>query len=303
MNDYFINIIWLIFWTVVVISIINMVSSKKMIRIVSQNLKNIKSSDLINFSDIKKFQNNNTYKYIQITVVFTMVILFLYAVFSEDNTYLVIIFLLFAILGIIGFFLPHTDDWFKKFAENNGFYYFKEGILEASISGLIFQLGSSALFKNVIALRINNHDVIFFHYEYKINDAYEKIYQFTIFEIEFDTIFPTIILSPKKSFLQADLFVSHDGFVKPVSIHLDGKMYESHELVAEEKYQLEVLQIFTLDFIEELTKYNNLRLEFNNNKINIIYENFVIDRTEIENIFRLANYLVVKIGPTKGLID
>lgn len=272
--------------------------SEEVIQIEDSDLKNLENSDGIIFLDT---DNNTILKLCGYAIGLIVLLSFVYFVGSGNPIYLL------ATLSIAIPYMLFLSDAinksFKDFATENQFYYSRKGFVN-DVSGPIFNLGHSHSFKNIIKLRMKNHKVIFFHYEYETGSGKNRrSYAFTILEVKFDAHLPRMLLNPKKSILETELFNAYEGVVKPMKINLDGGLCNTHELIAENNFQLEALEIFTTDFSDELAKYEDLRLDFDNNSINIICEGEISNKTELEEMFKIADHLIERIDPIKDAIS
>jgi len=271
---------------------------KKTVRIKDDELKNIETSDEIIFTDIK---NTTVSKIYGCIILIGIASTYLYSIASDDGTYLLITILISLIY--IFFSSRYTNKSFKDFAAENRFYYQKEGMVNDA-SGPIFNLGCPTNFENIIGLKIKNHKTLFFHYEYETGSGKNKSsHYFTILEIKFDATFPRILLNPKKSLLETNITNEFEGVLDPIEINLDGELCDTHELITEKNFQLEALQIFTPDMIGGLADYEYLRLDLDNNNVNIIREYAIDNRTDFEKMFKLADYLIEKIDPIKDAVS
>ncbi len=226
--------------------------------------------------------------------VFVIVLaLFLFAVVEF------VIFNIFAIFSSIliyaGIFAAIAERWFMgNFAKTIGFKY--EGSAPLStVSGKIFEIGSSRSITNVISGEYKGHPFRLFHYKYvqRIDGRRDKTFPFTVMEITFEDIrFPHMALRSRR---MPKFFRSGKD---ELEISLEDEFRSHFQLFCKDNYQIEALQIFNTDTLTLLRDTaSDFSIEFADNKV-YIYDNIHIrNKKDLHELYEVSEKIFDSIGP------
>jgi hypothetical protein len=202
---------------------------------------------------------------------------------------------IFGLLALYGFVSSMVrKKFFYDFAISIGFTYRGKALSE-EFEGSLFNNGHSRHVNNLIEGRIDEKEVKIFDYSYTIGSGKNKTtYRFNIAEIVFKYHLPLIVLTEKTGFF--NMTPDIDVEKNPVKLQLEGDFNKFFNLETEKEFEIEVLQIFTPDLMNDLCdKWKHLSLETTDDRL-YIYENKMVDNTdELETFVKLAKRLISQI--------
>ena len=191
-------------------------------------------------------------------------------------------------------------EFMKQFAAANNFSYTLNGNTKG-LDGELFKIGHNQAVADVICGNYINCPITLFSYRYITGSGKNsRTYHATVFELNFGTKMPNILLKKKANFLNEPIFAESflGNTVKRKELQLEGNFNDYFTLEVEEEYEIEALQILTPDFMEELIeKAKSFNMEIVNDHI-FIYNNKIIStKQELYDFYELAEYFVQKLGP------
>ncbi len=236
-----------------------------------------------------------------ILIIPIMVIILVSSFSSENNIMkdilgsligLSVVFIFFFIFDIVH---QSKKIFFQEFAKSINFEY-QDTLNGNQLEGSLFSNGNNKYISNVLIGKIENKEVKIFCYSYSVGAGkYKRIYNFQIIEIITDFHLPDFILKEKGLF---KIFSSIDLKNKKINqLKLEGDFNQYFDLEVEKEFEIEVLQIFTPEFmVKLLEKGSHLSVESIQNKI-YIYENKSINtKKELENMMSLTKEFIYKIN-------
>jgi hypothetical protein len=198
------------------------------------------------------------------------------------------------------------DEFMHQFAEANGYTFSPYGGNFGMLDGALFRLGNSdsRSVRNVVSGTYLGNPIALFDYSYKIDMGENRqIHYYTVFQLQFDAAMPDLLLE-KKNFLSSDILLGQ----LPEHIKLEGDFNKYFSLSVKKGYEVEALELFTPDVMEELEeKCKNLSIEIINNHL-FIYDNKTIrTKADLDALYDIAQYFVQKLGPVlarmKGSVE
>lgn len=152
----------------------------------------------------------------------------------------------------------------------------------SAMTGNLFKIGYNKQVRNVIIGLYNNLPIRIFNYIFSTGSGkHRKDYRYTIFEIETKSEIPDMVLLKNDFFAFTDLNTLTSGKEK---LSLEGDFNEYFKLYIPKDFQIEALQIFTPDVMQELIdkfKTVDMNIEVNANKIYLFYEKVIGKKDEI----------------------
>jgi hypothetical protein len=189
-----------------------------------------------------------------------------------------------------------AHEFFKAFAEANHYSYAELGDIP-NLSGRVFNLGHDKKFTDIITGQFQGLPMNLFNYSYKIDRGLdpkthrqnEETHSFTILRIGFNSTLPEVVLNPTRN-----TAVGTQGLVR---IDTPGEFDKKFNLWSAKEFELEALQIFGLDIMEDiLAKFQKFSLEFTGNNTLIYYDGWWdIDKKSLQVIFEYAEFLIAKL--------
>ena len=235
--------------------------------------------------------------YVSYFLIATLIFEIFCAIFNI-NFYILPLFFLLAGYMVIQQRIQH--EFMKQFAAANNFSYTLNGNTKG-LDGELFRIGHNQAVADVICGTYLNCPITLFSYRYITGSGKNsRTYHATVFELNFGTKMPNILLKKKANFLNEPIF--SESFlgetIKRKELQLEGNFNEYFNLEVEEGYEIEALQVFTPDFMEELIeKAKAFSMEIINDHI-FIYNNKIIStKQELYDFYELAEYFVQKLGP------
>ena len=256
-------------------------------------------ADLINTGPVVNNVRQATFHYLK-THPFYYILIFLLLFIGITLTIRTSVphFLVFAVMGIflvIGIVSNQMRSYLmEQFAKSLGFSYEPKGDL-TTVAGTIFNVGHSQEMKNVISGKDGDgHPIRIFSYNYTVGSGKNAhTYYFTIFENTFLGKMPHILLHKQSFFADIEPDLSGAEHIK-----LEGDFGKYFSLSVEKEFEIEALQIFTPDFMQELIENaKKLNFEFFQSKLYIYTPGFIGSREELDSLFNLSNELCVRLEP------
>lgn len=197
-------------------------------------------------------------------------------------------------------FTKVAERWFMgNFAETKGLKYETSAPI-STVDGKIFEIGRKRSIKNVITGIYKKHPFRLFHYSYtrkhgKHDENYDStraIMPFTVMEIIFDDIrFPYIALQSRKM----PKFTTLKSNEREISLEDD--LNNHFRLYCTDNYQIETLQIFSIEFLSFLRDTaSEFSIEFAKNKIYIYDDKFIHNKEDLNEIFEVSKRISDSIG-------
>lgn len=171
----------------------------------------------------------------------------LVAVTIQDGSfdYLRIFAIFYVIIAVYVYHIQNKvrSSFWKQFAEINGWQYERLGDVNQE-SGIMFRQGNARNMSNIIKGNIDGRQFKIFNYQFSIGSGKNKeTYYYTVFAFKFNGSFPHIYLNNK-----------HNSYGVKVGemIPVPGEFEKKFSLSAPRKYEIEALEIFTPDVLENL---------------------------------------------------
>lgn len=200
--------------------------------------------------------------------------------------------ILFLFFGFI--FFKARKVFFTEYAKKIGFS-FQGSEVSTEFTGSLFNNGHSRRATNLIKGIILNNPTKIFDYTYTIGQGKNRTtYHFDVLEIQSSQHLPIFTLKEKSGFLNfaPNIDVEKNG----TKLNLEGDFSKYFNLEVEKEFEIEVLQIFTPEFMADLCEhFKHLSIETTENRI-YIYENKLIQNTDdLDLIVFLAKKIIRKI--------
>jgi len=252
-------------------------------------------------TDVGKYARKKYFKNFLIATLIAIIIesflfYFMLKQFSVDPNLLVI-----PIISIFAYYFylrqKVEDAFFQQFAILNGFDFQKYGLPE-NLNGSLFSIGHSYTGLDLVNGKFLDTQCILFNYQYTVGEGKSShTYNYTISRMDYSSSLAPIFLRAKGHMFGGTLSkdISRDDKER---VTLEGDFDKYFDLWTEKGFELEALQVFTPDFMEQMqTNWKTFSLEFKNNQIYIYAHHMITKDDELENMYKLAKYLVSKITP------
>ncbi len=206
------------------------------------------------------------------------------------QTTIITIILLGTAFIVYGRIYSKVDNrFYEQIAEVNGYGYEPKGYVEAI--GHVFQIGDSRKFEDIISGTFENHSLKLFVYSFTTGSGKHRVtHKLSICELTFPTKTPNIVLNAKN-------FSSYSLFdFKLDKLKLEGDFHKYFTLYCEPGYEIEALQIFTPDIMQDfIDKSRAYDVEFIKDKVYIMSPRSLKTRSEISFMFGFAHHLISKL--------
>ena len=188
------------------------------------------------------------------------------------------------------------DEFMRQFAEANGYTFSPRGGSVEALDGTLFRLGSfgGQVIRDTVSGQYLGNPISLFDYQYATGGGkHKEVHFYTVFQLQFDTAMPDLLLE-KKDIFSSDILLGH----LPEHIKLEGDFNKYFSLSIKKGYEIEALEIFTPDVMEELEeRCKNLSIEIINSHL-FIYDNKIVrTKAELDALYDVAQYFVQHIGP------
>lgn len=203
------------------------------------------------------------------------------------------------ILFLLFVYTKAQEVFFKEYAQKIGFTYKSKGDPKNFVGSLFF-VGHNKHVKHLLIGSLSNYQTQIFSYQYATGSGKEQqTHYFQVFEIIFEKPLPNFTLKEKNNLLNSFLPIKTK---QSNSIRLEGDFANFFDLEVEKEFEIELLQIFTPDLMNELCeKWKHLSVESVENRM-YIYENLTVNNTkELDSMLDLTNRFLKSIenlGPS-----
>lgn len=250
-------------------------------------------------NSLDTFKNGDPQKILEILKskkgIYITIAIFLVSIFILGPGTLVLA--LFYIMVLFGLkeAIKHMN-FMKKFASENNLK-FKNSINVEKLSGRLFNVGRSKNATSVVYGKYEDFPIQIFNYRYTVGSGkHSHTYSFTVCEVAIkDVSFPHMFLKSDSMvrYHVMDLF----GLDRDVRIRLEGDLEKHFNLYCTQDYEIETLQIFTIDFLNILKERGpHLSVEFSEDKI-YIYDDLVIKKKEdLDKLYTIVKYFIDEKG-------
>jgi hypothetical protein len=205
------------------------------------------------------------------------------------------------VFPFVGYNIAHGKverEFMQQFAAANGFSYALRGTLDG-LDGSLFQIGHSKSVENVVSGQFQSDPVSLFTYVYVTGyGRNQQRHCYTVFELQFDIVLPDMLLENANHAFGEALFVHFQG---KELIKLEGDFNKYFSLSVPKGYEVEALEIFTPDIMQELMeKAKAFSVEIVNGHL-FIYDNGIVGTKQgLYDLYGLAQYFIEKLGPVLG---
>ncbi len=185
-------------------------------------------------------------------------------------------------------------EFMQQFALANKMTYSQKGDA-SSLTGALFNLGHSHSMTNVVSGSFTDNNLSLFDYQYTIGSGKNShTYACTATQIDYPSVLAPVLLTVDyQSFGGIVPFFGAWEKIKP-----EGNFDKNFDLYTKKEFEIEALQIFSPDFmVKMLGSWPEFNLEFNGNKIIVFYNRIITTKTELQKMFDLIKYLIVRIEP------
>jgi hypothetical protein len=202
------------------------------------------------------------------------------------------------VLPFIGYSIARSKiqhEFMRQFALANDFSYAPTGSLDG-LDGSLFQIGHGKSVSDVVSGQFQGHPITLFTYTYVTGyGRSEQTHTYTVYELQFDITLPDILLENTSHTFGESLFekMSAKEFIR-----LEGDFNKYFSLSIPKGYEVEALEIFTPDVMQELIeKAKAFSMEIVNGHL-FIYGNGVLGTKQgLYDLYGLAQYFIEKLGP------
>ncbi|MDD2636371.1 MAG: hypothetical protein PHW82_12845 [Bacteroidales bacterium] len=189
--------------------------------------------------------------------------------------------------------LQFRDTFYEQFASlsNFDFHRLGNGVSICSL-GTIFKVFPDCVVKDVVCGKFFSRDMNMFVYE----SSKSNTSSITIMEVNIATLLPNILLVNKKSRLAGPLTKGFNHSGKPKAIILEGDFNQHFALYGNENCNIEILQIFSPDFMQLLIDSSmEYSIEFCGLTMFIYSNKVVTKRTQLFDMLNLAKILTTEL--------
>jgi hypothetical protein len=187
-------------------------------------------------------------------------------------------------------------EFMQQFASANGFSYVLKGSLDG-LDGALFKVGRSRAVSDVVSGTFQNYPISLFNYKYITGfGKSERVHPHTIYELQFDITMPDMLLENASYILFEEPLVSRISGKELIKLEGDFNKYFSLSIT--KGYEIEALEIFTPDVMQELiAKAKNFSVEIIDSHLFIYDDRIVVAKQDLYDLYGLAQYFVEKLGP------
>lgn len=184
----------------------------------------------------------------------------------------------------------------RQVADKLGYRYNFAGNL-FDVRGKLFEIGHDRKIQNVLSGKYLNIPLKIFNYCFTIGyGKHKRTYNYTIFEAQFNTNLPNIVL------LAGGFSILFDTDMLPMikgkeKLSLEGDFNKYFTLYIPNDLQIEVLEIFTPDvMVEFIDKFQGMNMEISKDKMYIYTKKIVSTKKEILLMHELVSKLSDKLN-------
>ncbi len=186
-------------------------------------------------------------------------------------------------------------EFMQQFAEGNGYAYAAHGTLDG-LDGSLFQIGYDKSAIDVVSGQYKDSPITLLSYTYVTGAGRSRQeHHYTVFELQFDTVMPDILLENAGHTFGEALIDKLSG---KELVKLEGDFNKYFSVSVPKGYEVEALEIFTPDVMEQLIeKSRSLSLEIVRDHL-FVYANRIIGtKADLYAVYELARYFVEELGP------
>jgi hypothetical protein len=228
------------------------------------------------------------------TLVFSsiMVIVGFYITLADNNGLILIVLAILPPFFLYGYIGKKVEQLFmEQFAKSNGYDYQSHGTLIGK-DAHIFSIGNSKKVFNEINGTYRTCPINLFDYQFTVGSGKNsQTYLKTIFSIDFQSPVPHITLRIH-SILNALDWISQEK-----KINLEGDFNNKFDLYVQKGYEMEALEIFTPDLMQQIETQWQFELEFSATKLYILYPQIINKKVDLQNLFTAAKYFADHLDP------
>ena len=190
------------------------------------------------------------------------------------------------------------DEFFEQFAKANGYTFSEHGGNFGALDGALFRLGYDQTVADTVSGAYLGCPIWLFLYSYVTGSGKQRrVHRYTVFELQFDTEMPDLLLEKKEPLLGIGFGSELFGQL-PEHIKLEGDFNKYFSLSIKKGYEIEALEVFTPDVMAELEdKCKNLSLEIINSHLFIYYGATASTKASLDALYGVAQYFVQTLGP------
>ncbi len=185
-------------------------------------------------------------------------------------------------------------EFMQQFAAANGYGYQKISSLDG-LSGAVFNIGHSRSVQDFITGEYQGNKFALFNYSYVTGGGKtSETHNNTIFQVPCPNPLPPILLVAGIRFFSN----LRPNFPDSEILKLEGDYNKYFTLYTRKEFEIEALEIFTPDFMGKTKDdYKEFSIEFSGQQMYIYYSAFIETKDELQKMFNLIKYLIVKIEP------
>lgn len=272
-------------------------------------MKNIESVEVLDFSS--EDAPTIIEKIIKVIINTSGLFVFIHLLFNgtnDDGIFFLILIIIIALNNSSGFsFIRKKENIYQGFAKRNGLDYFDntfsvipENLFPSFLGTFTFSSGHNRRINNLVTFNLYGKAIYLFDYQFETGVGKTKNNHYmTIIAIGTNANLPKIMLSPHESIFTKDIRnIFAPQFENMINVHLDGRLEDKCNLIAQRGHQIEALQVFTPDFIEVYEeRFSDIRLELANDKSYIIHDGRIFNRKYFKPMIELAEYMIKEIIP------
>lgn len=189
-----------------------------------------------------------------------------------------------------------AKKFYQQFAFRNNFVY-SENTRPAGLDGELFTYGKDINITNIVSGITQGHNVVLTNLEYAIGSGKSrKNFEFTVFCIDYIVMLPPILLLIDG--IDVGWNVTKTSFENLSKIELPLEVEQHFNLFTERKFEIEALQIFTLDFLNQLHEtYQDYAFEFKQTKLYVYRRGIILRKEDLEKMFGLVEIVTRRLSP------
>jgi len=233
--------------------------------------------------------------YVAIAVAVTLILEALLFFWSIPTPHAYFLPLLILIIGYSQIKSRVQHEFMRQFAAANNFTYSIKGSQDG-LDGALFKIGHSQSVTDVVSGNYGNCPIVLFLYKYVTGSGRDsQTHYYTVFELQFNTKLPDMLLEKKGDYFGDALFGKIAG---KKYLQLEGDFNKYFNLSLPEGYEIEALEVFTPDVMAALIdKAKSFSLEIINSHLFIYAHTTIGKKQELYAFYDLAEYFVQKLGP------
>jgi hypothetical protein len=185
-------------------------------------------------------------------------------------------------------------EFYRQFAAANNMSYLQSGAV-SGLAGALFNLGHGRTSEDIIGGSYDGNNFTMFTYRYTIGSGKsQQTYNCTVAQIDYPSILPPILLVVDNQYF-GGIVPLFSGWQK---IKPEGNFDKTFDLYSKKEFEIEALQIFTPDVMQNLlTDFRQFNLEFNDNILYVFCAHTITTKVELQKMYEFMRYLITKIEP------